>query len=60
MDCDGDTALLCDGLCYKTVHKWTVLVRDYGLTVNTTYSSADISFSPFSMVGSLLFIYFFW
>ena len=28
MSCDGDTALLCDGLCYKTVHKWTILVRD--------------------------------
>ena len=32
MSCDGDTALLCDGLCYKTVHKWTILVRDYFFT----------------------------
>jgi len=26
MSRDGDTALPCDGLCYKTVHKWTILV----------------------------------
>ena len=28
MICDDYTALACDGLCYKTIHKWTILVRD--------------------------------
>jgi len=28
MNFDGGTALLCDRLCYKIVHKWMILVRD--------------------------------
>ena len=32
------TALPCDGLSYKTVHTWTVLVRDYLVNRFTTRS----------------------
>ena len=28
-DLVGTAALPCDGLCYKTVRKWTILVRYY-------------------------------
>ena len=51
MICDDYTALACDGLCYKTVHKWTILRGGWGIAIlEKSHDTAETAYLLFEHI----------